>query len=117
MDLSKARDTCQAASPDWCGAATSCTTASRRSPPFKSASVTPTAYPSLALMRTPRYSLCMQAAIIVFLGAGLGEAARHGLNVIVTRMMGTGFPYGILLVNLLGCFVMGILAGWLAMRG
>jgi fluoride exporter len=59
----------------------------------------------------------MQAAVIVFLGAGLGGAARYGLNVIVTRMMGTSFPFGILLVNLLGCFVMGILAGWFALRG
>ena len=59
----------------------------------------------------------MQAAIIVFLGAGLGGAARYGLNGIVTRMMGTGFPFGILLVNLLGCFVMGIVAGWFALRG
>lgn len=67
MDFFIARDTCQAASPDWCGTATFCTTASRRSPPFKSALVTPTGYPSLALMRTLRYSLCMQAAIIVFL--------------------------------------------------
>jgi fluoride exporter len=59
----------------------------------------------------------MQAAVIVFLGAGLGGAARYGFNMIVTRMMGTSFPLGILLVNLLGCFVMGILAGWFALRG
>lgn len=59
----------------------------------------------------------MQSASIVFLGAGLGGAARYGLNVIVTRMMGTGFPFGILLVNLVGCFMMGILAGWFALRG
>ena len=32
-------------------------------------------------------------------------------------MLGTGFPLSILLVNLLGCFVMGILAGWFALRG
>jgi fluoride exporter len=59
----------------------------------------------------------MQAATIVFLGAGLGGAARYGLNSIVTRMLGAGFPLGILLVNLLGGFVMGILAGWFALRG
>ena len=71
----------------------------------------------LALRKAPRYSFGMHAAIIVFLGAGLGGAARHGLNLIVTRMLGTDFPFGILLVNLLGCFVMGILAGWFALRG
>ena len=59
----------------------------------------------------------MQSAVIVFLGAGLGGAARYGLNVLVTRLLDTGFPFGILLVNLLGCFAMGILAGWFALRG
>jgi fluoride exporter len=59
----------------------------------------------------------MQAAILVFLGAGLGGAARYGLNVTVTRMMGNGFPFGILLINLVGCFAMGMLAGWFALRG
>ena len=51
------------------------------------------------------------------MGAGLGGAARYGLNAVVTRMMGTGFPFGILFVNLIGCFAMGIVAGWLALRG
>lgn len=59
----------------------------------------------------------MKAAIVVFLGAGLGGAARYGLNMIVTWKMGTGFPFGILVVNLLGCFAMGVLTGWFALRG
>lgn len=72
---------------------------------------------SLALGVVSRYSVLMQTAFVVFLGAGFGGAARYGLNVIVTRIMGTGFPFGILLINLLGCFVMGIFAGWFALRG
>lgn len=58
----------------------------------------------------------MQAAIVVFLGAGLGGVARYGLNVGVARLVGTGFPFGILVVNLAGCFAMGVLAGWFALR-
>lgn len=51
------------------------------------------------------------------MGAGLGGALRYGLNLLVTRAIGTGFPLGILLVNLIGCFAMGLLAGWFALRG
>jgi fluoride exporter len=52
--------------------------------------------------------------IIVFLGAGLGGALRHGVNVAAFRLLGSGFPYGTLAVNVLGSLVMGLLAGWFA---
>ena len=65
----------------------------------------------LALRKAPRYSFGMRATIIVFLGAGPDGAARYGLNLIVTWMMCTGFPFGILFVNLLGCL------RWASLRG
>ena len=71
----------------------------------------------LAFRKAPRYSFGMRATIIVFLGAGPDGVARYGLNVIVTWMMGTGFPFGILFVNLIGCFAMGVFAGSFALRG
>jgi fluoride exporter len=46
---------------------------------------------------------------IVFLGGGLGAALRYWLSGSVYRFMGTGFPYGTLLVNVLGCFFIGFL--------
>lgn len=55
--------------------------------------------------------------LIVFLGAGLGGAARHGVNVLSARLVGTGFPAGTLLVNALGCLLMGLIAGTFAFRG
>lgn len=58
----------------------------------------------------------MRFAIIVFLGAGLGGALRYGVNQLVTRLTGAGFPLGILTINVLGCFAMGILVGWFALR-
>ncbi len=54
--------------------------------------------------------------LIVFLGAGIGGALRHGVNVAATRLFGFGFPYGTFIVNVAGSFVMGLLAGFFAYR-
>jgi CrcB protein len=54
--------------------------------------------------------------LIVFLGAGIGGALRHGVNVGAARLFGYGFPFGTLIVNVLGSFVMGALAGYFAFR-
>lgn len=55
--------------------------------------------------------------VIVFLGAGVGGALRHGVNVAAARLLGIGFPYGTLTVNVGGSLVMGLLAGWFALEG
>ena len=54
--------------------------------------------------------------LIVFLGAGIGGALRHGVNVGAARLFGYGFPYGTLIVNVAGSFLMGALAGYFAFR-
>lgn len=54
--------------------------------------------------------------LIVFLGAGIGGALRHGVNVAATRQFGLGFPFGTLIVNIVGSFAMGLLAGYFAFR-
>jgi fluoride exporter len=58
----------------------------------------------------------MTAALIVFIGSGLGGMLRHGVNLAVARLFGLGFPWHTLFVNVTGGFVMGIAAGWLAAR-
>lgn len=50
--------------------------------------------------------------LIVFLGAGVGGALRHGVNVAALRFFGPGFPYGTVTVNVTGSLVMGLLVGW-----
>ena len=52
----------------------------------------------------------MQTAFLVFLGGGLGSVGRWLVGLGAMRLMGTGFPWGTLAVNLLGGFVMGVLA-------
>jgi len=55
--------------------------------------------------------------LIVFLGAGVGGMARHGFNVVIPRWMGSSFPYHTLVINVLGSLVMGLLAGYFALKG
>ena len=55
--------------------------------------------------------------LIVFLGAGIGGAGRHGVNVLAARLVGTAFPAGTLVINVLGCLLMGLIAGFFAFRG
>ena len=51
----------------------------------------------------------------VAIGGALGSMARHGVNHLVhVRWMTTRFPAGTVVVNLLGCLVIGLLAGLLA---
>ena len=54
--------------------------------------------------------------LIVFLGAGVGGALRQGVNAWAGRAFGLGFPFGTLIVNVLGSFVMGLLVGFFAYR-
>ena len=59
----------------------------------------------------------MGGFLIVFLGAGLGGMARHGVNVLALRLLGSAFPFGTLAVNVLGSLVTGLLVGCFAHRG
>lgn len=58
----------------------------------------------------------MQAYLLVFLGAGIGGSLRHAVNLGCARLCGTAFPWGTLTVNVVGSFLMGALAAWLAFK-
>ncbi len=55
--------------------------------------------------------------LIVFVGGGLGAAARHGVNIAAARLFGVGFPWGTIIVNVAGSLAMGLIVAWLAFRG
>ncbi|WP_454618421.1 fluoride efflux transporter CrcB [Bradyrhizobium cenepequi] len=59
----------------------------------------------------------MLGYVLVFFGAGIGGALRHGINLSTARTFGTVFPYGTLTVNIVGSLVMGVFAGYFAFRG
>ena len=57
----------------------------------------------------------MKTWVAVAVGGALGSVARHGVNHVVhTQGLSVSFPAATLLVNLVGCFVIGLLAGLLA---
>ena len=51
----------------------------------------------------------MNAIIFAGLGGFLGSAARFWMASISYRLFGQDFPYGTLIVNVLGCFLIGFL--------
>ncbi|HEY0124446.1 MAG TPA: fluoride efflux transporter CrcB [Rhizobium sp.] len=54
--------------------------------------------------------------LIVFLGAGLGGAMRLGVNQAAARLLGFGFPFGTLTVNIAGSLIMGLLTEYFVLR-
>jgi CrcB protein len=59
----------------------------------------------------------MIAYLIVFFGAGIGGALRHGMNLLAARLLGTDFPFGTLAINITGSLAMGLLAAYFAFKG
>ena len=49
--------------------------------------------------------------LLVFVGGGLGAMARHGVNRAGLALLGPGFPWWTLAVNVIGSFLIGLLAG------
>ncbi len=58
----------------------------------------------------------MQHTLLVMAGGAIGAAARFQLGRLAGRVLGTGWPWGTLIANVLGGLLMGLLAGWLAAR-
>jgi CrcB protein len=49
--------------------------------------------------------------LLVFIGGGLGAVARHGVGRAGLALLGPGFPWWTLAVNVTGSFLIGLLAG------
>jgi len=56
-------------------------------------------------------NIMLESILLVSLGAVVGAVARYLLSEATLRTFGDGFPYGTLLVNVIGCLVIGILGG------
>jgi fluoride exporter len=45
---------------------------------------------------------------LVMLGGSLGAVSRYGVSLLAVSLFGSRFPWGTLIVNLLGCFLIGL---------
>jgi len=46
--------------------------------------------------------------LVVALGSALGGMARYGVGLLAVRLVGASFPWGTLLINVVGSFVIGL---------
>ncbi|MFP5503605.1 MAG: fluoride efflux transporter CrcB [Candidatus Sericytochromatia bacterium] len=58
----------------------------------------------------------MQAMWWVGLGGAAGAIARYYVTLALAARLGAGFPYGTLLVNVTGCFLLGLVGAAVADR-
>jgi CrcB protein len=58
----------------------------------------------------------MYHLVLVALGGALGSGLRHLVNLAALRLIGPGFPWGTLTVNIAGGFLMGLFVELLARR-
>lgn len=56
----------------------------------------------------------MATVLWVGIGGAVGSMARHGVNVAVHRWLGAAVPHATAVVNIVGCLVIGLLAGLVA---
>ena len=62
------------------------------------------------------YMNAMPTVLWVALGGAIGASARYLVGVQALRLMGSGFPWGTVCVNIAGSFLMGVLIELLALK-
>lgn len=50
----------------------------------------------------------IKSLLIVGMGSFIGGSLRYALSILMKNICGQGFPWGTLTVNLIGCFIFGI---------
>ena len=58
----------------------------------------------------------MNAVLLVALGGAAGSVLRYVMATAVQRIITSNFPFGTVCVNILGCFLIGLLYIWLIER-
>ncbi len=58
----------------------------------------------------------MSGLLYVAAGGAIGASCRHLLGLVTLRVFGAGYPYGTMIANIAGSFLIGVLAGWLTFK-
>ena len=58
----------------------------------------------------------MTTFLLVALGGAIGASLRHLTGIFALRLLGAGFPWATLFVNVLGSLIMGVFIAWLVKR-
>lgn len=59
--------------------------------------------------KTGIFKAIMRLILLIAVAGGLGAISRYALSCAAVRVLGSDFPYGTLLVNILGCLLIGLL--------
>lgn len=52
----------------------------------------------------------MKQVILIAVAGAMGTVSRYGLSQFTHSILGKGFPWGTLIINVVGCFIIGLLA-------
>ncbi|MEO5759098.1 MAG: fluoride efflux transporter CrcB [Mesorhizobium sp.] len=55
--------------------------------------------------------------LLVVVGGGIGAGIRHLANIGALRLVGPNYPWGTMVINIIGSFVMGVFIASLVRRG
>ena len=58
----------------------------------------------------------MYHLMLVAAGGAIGSSLRHLVNLAALRLVGPMFPWGTMAINIVGSALMGLVAGWFALR-
>lgn len=58
----------------------------------------------------------MTNLLLVAAGGAIGASLRHLSGIAALRLLGAGFPWGTLFVNVLGSFIMGLFIAWMVKK-
>lgn len=58
----------------------------------------------------------LKSLLLVGTGGFFGSVARYGVKLLTDRYISSSFPYGTFIVNMAGCFIIGLLAGFIQYR-
>lgn len=59
----------------------------------------------------------MNGFFLVALGGAIGASLRHGAGLVAVRLGAAGWPWATFFVNIVGSLCMGLVVGWLALKG